>query len=294
MFEEGFMSFFTRSFPCFPFSTQGGNTWATKCQYLGCFPQFFGAEDDQPEIQWINTAEARATTAPASPRSTKVQHAGWLCMEEVVIITFTHNLPTSYPHLDHFRGHENWGGHITKQQFIGDLLDIIGYDWNTWGIFAVYLCIVQWISTSLPCVTCQSGPVGQSAGSTACGCWVQVSDGWFKIPSYIYIMYSPWKWTAGNLRGVGGLYLGGTSFHSGVFLRWCICQLFGERRSTRFVVSKTGAETDRYGIVVKGYVFCMSCNILIYVSANRNTGSASNILIIVTNRDTMKYLSVYL
>ena len=64
-------------------------------------------------------------------------------MEEVVIITFTYNLPTSYPHLDHFRGHENWGGHSTKQQFIGDLLDIIGYDWNTWGILAVYLCIVQ-------------------------------------------------------------------------------------------------------------------------------------------------------
>lgn len=99
--------------------------------------------DDQPEIQWKNFAKARATTAPASPRSTKVQHAAMLCMEEVVIITFTHNLPTTYPHLDHFRGHENWGGHSTKQQFLGDLLDIIGYDWNTWGILAVYLCIVQ-------------------------------------------------------------------------------------------------------------------------------------------------------
>ena len=97
MFEEVSLSFFTRSFPCFPFSTQGGNTWATKCQYLG-WSQFFGAEDDQPEIQWINTAEARATTAPASPRSTKVQHAVapvyWRSSDHYIYTQPTHNLPT--------------------------------------------------------------------------------------------------------------------------------------------------------------------------------------------------------
>ena len=81
-----------------------------------------------------------------------------LCMAEVVPPIHLPQHTTTYPHLGHFRGL------VTKAEWSYIINSIINY--YIIGILGVYvrICIVR----GMKAVSCQSGPVGQSAGSTAC------------------------------------------------------------------------------------------------------------------------------
>lgn len=148
--------------------------------------------------KWKNTAKARATTAPASPRSTKVQHAVapvyWRSSDHYIYTQPTHKLPT----FGSFSGSRKLGWSYYKTTIYWRF---IGYHWIRLEYLGYIRGIFMYRSMNFHQLAMRDMPV--RACGTVCrvhslrllspGFWWLVQDPFIYLYNILPLKMNRWK-----------------------------------------------------------------------------------------------------